>query len=353
MAMQTYWGMRIVPRRRFGLVGLCALILSGCTERAQQSGDDQGGAGPIVETAECGPVKMRVSVDKGEITLAERLALTIEVTAQAGVDVEMPPFGDQLGEFGIRDFRDEVAVPVEGGRRWRQVYDLDIFVSGEYTIPGMTARFVDRRKGDENVVEGEISTEPFAVTVTSLMEGTFDPTQFRDVKGPVRLPVSRAAMWMWWLGGGLGGLTIVVLLVAWLIRRARRPAPEIIIPPHEWAFDELQRLIDDQLVEQGLVHEFYSRLSMIVRRYIEKRFGLTAPELTTEEFLVEVQRDTRLPFDHRGSLGGFLQACDMVKFARYEPQTAEIERAFNLARGFVTETAESFVGAPETVGAAA
>ncbi len=96
--------------------------------------------------------------------------------------------------------------------------------------------------------------------------------------------------------------------------------------PQQWAFDQLQSLIDEQLVERGLVLEFYFRLSMIVRRYIDQRFDLTAPERTTEEFMQEAQRTLKLPEGYRTTAYSLLQAYDMVKFARHEPAFTEYER---------------------------
>ena len=245
-------------------------------------------------------------------------------------------------EFAIRDFRDFPAEPFDGGRRWRQVYDLDIFLSGTYAVPGLTAQFTDRRKGEDDPIEGQLVSEGFEVTVASLLEGEFDPRAYNDIKGPVDLPVDRTWAWAWWTGGGLAGAALVTAAIIWFVRwRRRRSAVEIVIPPHEWAFDQLQALIEEQLVENGRINEFYFRLSMIVRRYIELRYGMTAPEWTTEEFLVNVQRSDALSPEHRAMLGGFLQACDMVKFALYEPETSEIERAFNLARDFVSQTADA------------
>ena len=317
---------------------MSALTLARC-DGNKATDEESSSSGAIVKTAERGPVTMTVTADQGEITIADRLNLAIEVLAEDGVDVEMPEFGQELEAFAIRNYSTESAVPVGGKFRWRQAYELDIFVSGTYPVPALTVHFADRRKGEDNLIESNITTEPFEVTVTSLVEGEFDPTQFRDVKGPVELPISRTWAWVGWTLGGLAGVAVLAILTLWVVRRMRRPVPEIAIPPHEWAFDQLQRLADEQLVEQGLVHEFYFRLSMIVREYIERRFDLRAPERTTEEFLVEVRRDPLLNMQYRDMLGQFLEACDMVKFALYEPQTAEIEQAFNAARDFVDQTA--------------
>jgi len=327
-----------------------ALCVGGCDGGKESAEGTSAAVKPIVKTAERGPVKLTVSVDKNEISLADRLELTIEAEAADGVDVEMPQFGEQMDAFAIRDFRDYPAEAIDGGRLWRQTYELDVFVSGEYPVPEMTARFVDRRDEDD-VIEGEVTTEGFTVKVASLPEGEFDPTQFRDVKGPVELPIERTWLWVWWTIGGLVAVGVLAMGLVWFVRRLRREPPEVVIPAHEWAYDELQKLLDEQLIERGLVHEFYFRLSMIVRVYIERRFNLMAPEWTTQEFLIETQRSELLPYEHRSRLGEFLQACDMVKFALHRPGNVEIEQAFDAARDFVSETAETAVAEKQAVAA--
>ena len=146
-----------------------------------------------------------------------------------------------------------------------------------------------------------------------------------------------------WLAWGVGAAAVVAVVVIWIIlrRRKARPEKQIVVVPHEWAFDQLRLLVDEKLVEQGQVHEFYFRLSYIVRVYIELRFGLMAPERTTEEFLVEVHRSDTLRTDHQTLLGDFLRSCDMVKFAKYDPTAAEIELAFDSARDFIEQTVPS------------
>jgi hypothetical protein len=281
-------------------------------------------------------------VNKDRITIAEELTLKIVAEAAPGVDVTLPAFGDKLNEFQIRSFREEPTIDDGTRRRWVQEYELDVFLSGQYEIPPIDVRFVDRRKSEDDAtakpIEGTLQTEPIPVEVTSLIEGEFDPTEFRDIKGAVPMPVAGRSRWLWW-GLGAGGVVLVAAIVVgvlWLRKGKTRAA--LWIAPHDWAFDQLRHLIDAQLVEQGRVQEFFYRLSEITRIYVELRFGWMAAEQTTEEFLAEAQVNPVLTPEQKKLLGGFLQACDLVKFARHEPTTAEIEEAFNYARDFIEET---------------
>ena len=125
-----------------------------------------------------------------------------------------------------------------------------------------------------------------------------------------------------------------------------------IVPPHAWAEAELDRLAAEGLIEQARFHEFYFRLTDIVRQYIERRFSIMAPEQTTEEVLRQARASAVLGDEHKDLLGGFLRAADKVKFARHRPTVEEAESAFAAARRFVRETAPAEPG-PDAMEAAA
>ncbi len=324
---------------------VCAALLVGCSKQGAPS-PAAPASKPITKTATRGPVTLTVQVDKDTITIAEKLHWTITAEAEDGVEVELPAFGEDVKDLVIHDFTDESAVPTPNGRRrWRQRYELDSLVSGEYRLPEVKATFTDGRQptldrhAGEPIV-GELAVEPIEVKITSLLEGTFDPTNFHDIKSPVALPEPVSHAWIWWTAGAatcLGGLIALMLAVR---RRRRRGPSTVTVPPHQWAFAELERLIEDDLIAAGDVHEFYFRLTDIVRIYIERRFQLAAPEQTSEEFLETMRGNSVLSAEHQALLIEFLRAADLVKFARYEPGKQEVERAFNSARDFIDETAE-------------
>lgn len=318
----------------------CSATLAGCGDKTAPPEQNGGVAGPIVQTAEHGPVRMTITLNQSEITLAERFRLRVEIVAKHGIDVAMPQFDERVADLAIRDRQEYPVEPFEGGWRQRQEYVLDAFLSGQYTIPEMTATFVDRRAGEDSLGEMELSVDEFTVRVTSRLEGEPDPTAFRDIKGPVQLPTDRTWLWVWWTGGGLSGVVALMIVVISVLRRRGRELPQTVLSPHLWALGQLRNLINEQLVERGLVHEFYFRLSMIVRRYIERRFDLRAPRQTTEEFIVEAQDSRRLPYEYCGTVADLLIACDTVKYAQHAPQAEEISGAIDTACDFVAQSAE-------------
>jgi hypothetical protein len=338
---------------------LCAalLALGGCGQPADPDGRD--GPAPRVEsTTERGPVSMTVWAEPGEITVGGRVKLTIEVTAPEGVEVRMPQLEDTVGAFAVRAAHTPPDVPEGGWRRFAHTYELDTFAAGDVEIPAVSVRFTDRGPEVDETGQGlevELAGEPLMIRVGSVLAGTEQPTDFRDIKSPVDVPVNSplAARWTLWAGvlAVAAAITIVIAVVL-ARRRKHKTAAERIIPPHEWASAQLDALAREQLIEQSRFHEFYSRLTDIVRQYIERRFSIMAPEQTTDEFLVQARTSPVLSDDHQDLLGGFLRAADMVKFARHQPTADEAERAFSGARAFVDETAPAETG-PDAVEEAA
>jgi hypothetical protein len=98
----------------------------------------------------------------------------------------------------------------------------------------------------------------------------------------------------------------------------------------------------ENLLTKGEIKFFHLRISDILRRYIENRFGLKAPERTTEEFLVELsQSETTanvLLRSHKNLLTDFLTQCDLVKFAKHEPSITECEKTVFICQEFIEKT---------------
>ena len=90
-------------------------------------------------------------------------------------------------------------------------------------------------------------------------------------------------------------------------------------------------------------------VSDTARTYLEERFEFRAPERTTEEFLRELGGTDLLTGEQKESLGGFLESCDLVKFAKYEPRETGIARVARLggAAGGRNRAAANFKSNPD------
>ena len=156
----------------------------------------------------------------------------------------------------------------------------------------------------------------------------------KDIRGPVSIPLD----W-WWVWGLLAVIVVIVAVTLFLRRRktAKTPLPSPRQPAWEVALEAIMLLDREDLIRKGLVKDFYSRLSDITRVYIEERFTLHAPEMTTEEFMEAARRSDLLLPVQKEFLSNFLNSCDMVKFAKHLPDASDMRQALKLARAFIEE----------------
>ena len=290
-----------------------------------------------IEQAELkGPITVVASTDIEEATIGDEIRYTITVIYDPELDVRVPQFGENLGGFGIKDFGQSPSKKVKGRNRQEQWYLLDTYLTGTYTIPAPVVKFTGH-DGKESEVEGN----EVIVQVESVIADGEEPEDIMDIAGPVDLPVDYSPYI--WIGAGAAVLIGAGVTVYILLRRRERKVEEA--PPrpaHEIAYEQLQEIVAANLIKAGEIETYYVLLSGVVRYYLENRFGLHAPEMTTEEFLqaaasVGAQYVVSLQ-DHRTSLQDFLTECDLVKFARYGPDERQMQTAFESARRFVDET---------------
>ncbi|MFT5122849.1 MAG: hypothetical protein ACI9TH_003620 [Kiritimatiellia bacterium] len=146
-----------------------------------------------------------------------------------------------------------------------------------------------------------------------------------------------------WLLLTIVAIVLVAIILAIVIAMlVKKPSAEPVAPPpppaHELAIAALIRLKGSGLIEERAFEPFYVKVSDILRTYIEGRFGLDAPDMTTEEFMQEAGTSHILSPDHQDHVHQFLAECDMVKFARLEPSEESMQQVLGAAQHFVGET---------------
>ena len=156
--------------------------------------------------------------------------------------------------------------------------------------------------------------------------------ELRDIRPPVA--ISSGWEWLWWVVGALLVALLCYLFWRWLRKRKALAQVVPVVPPHVRAL----RGLEDALGQIGDARTFCIMVSDTIRIYLEERFAFRAPERTTEEFLYELQGTNLLTDTQKLSLGDFLERCDLVKFARYEPFETELRDLHASAVRLVEET---------------
>lgn len=273
-----------------------------------------------------------VTLDQDRIDTSGTFTLRVRAEVDEGSDVVFPERIASTEEFLLLGSQASAPRLNDAGKLvFDQVYELEPLAPGELVLPPLEIEI--RRDGaDEPAV---IATDPLPVVVDSVLAVDEEQAELRDISEPRTLP----APWWWYALGGLAGLALFAFLY-WRYSR-RKPAPSEAEPPpqpHEVALAALERLLAGDDLAERRYKRFYGGVSDILRRYIEDRFGLRAPERTTEEFLEELHGSQTFEPDQQDVLRRFLQHCDLVKFAKLEPTTEEVDETVALCRRFIEET---------------
>ena len=153
----------------------------------------------------------------------------------------------------------------------------------------------------------------------------------QDIRGPVEIPTVTP-----WFHRLLLILLVLAVLGAiwWALRRRARQQAEF----RESAAARARARLSEAWAWVDQPERFCTRLSEVVRVYLEERFGLNAPDQTTEEFLASLPQSTVLESGLKPLLEEFLSQCDWAKFAQGDPGRTECERLHQMASRLIDET---------------
>jgi hypothetical protein len=142
----------------------------------------------------------------------------------------------------------------------------------------------------------------------------------------------------WAALGVVVGSALAWAVYRWLKRPRAVPPPPPPRVPWEVALERLYEVRHAGLLETSRFGEFFDRVNDAVREYLGARYGFDGLESTTDETLAAL---TRLPYFSLPlpELAGFLQQCDLVKFADVTPTLDECQNALSEAERVVRVTA--------------
>ena len=283
--------------------------------------------------------KATVRTDNSVIKIGEQFKLILEVQSPPGVKFSFPQVPDTITKLEIID-RSKIDTAVLQDKKlytYKQELTVTCFDSGYYPIPPFTFTYQEKEDTTHHVAE----TEALLISVQGIAVDTAQ--SIRDVKQPLKVPFSwEEALPYILIGVGVIALVLLIIYFNKKLKRKEVVKPAVVIPkrpPHEIALEELKKLEAERLWQQGLVKQYHSRLTDIIRTYIEHRFGIIAMEMTTGEIMQSVRN---MNFDSSAAekLSHFLTLADMVKFAKVQPLPGENEMSMQQSYEFINMTME-------------
>jgi hypothetical protein len=280
-------------------------------------------------------VHFSASLDTGNIIIGDQLEYRLQLIIPEGFQFEWPQINDSLtGHVEIlRKSKVDTLRLSDGMLDVRQAFTITSFDTGFYVIPPYEVRF---RENDQTPEISTLETEPYLLNVFSIPVDLSQP--IKPIKDPIAVPITFIEVLPWiLLAIAIGGL------LTFFLTRKKKTSPVLLFKPkpkraaHLIALEELEQLKMEKLWQQGLIKDYYSRLSGVVRAYIENCFDIPAVESTTFETL-HFLRKKPIAKQTLDILQELLELSDLVKFAKAKPLPSEHDQSMNLAEVFVKNT---------------
>ena len=256
--------------------------------------------------------------------------VTVTVKSPAGQTATLPDLRTRFQGFQVaEDFTEDPLPDADGGTtlvsRWRLVPEP---MAKKYRLA------------------------PFVINNFYTAPVLFAPPAAREsVTGDMEVAPKRDLPPLSWKLVGICAMALVVLAailaIAYLVVRKIRTMVRIHrMSPIERAMYELELLLKKGLPGRGFYKDFYVELTMVVRRYIERRHAVRAPNLTTDEFLRAARENPAFTREAIAELKNFLESADMVKFAGVEATPEMADAATGKAKDYlVADSAQPQEGA--------
>jgi hypothetical protein len=232
-------------------------------------------------------------------------------------------------------YKKDARVEPPNGDKQRFVFALELLglEAGDKPLPEITLRVVTK---DNSI--GTVKTEARPYKVQSLLANEPNAQPKVETKPVAVLEDNYLPIY---IGAGLLAAAIIAgltLLISRYLQRRRKAAipPPPPRPPWEIAVEALAALgrKKQTMLDAGQGAVFIDQLSDVVRAYLGGRFGFDGLETTTDEMLSMLKaRGASLGFTQE--VGQFLGRCDLVKFAKVEPDGDEVDLLFAKAQDLV------------------
>jgi len=278
-------------------------------------------------------INARIFFDRTEIQIGEQVLFHIQVSKPLEAKVFLPLLTDTL------DWKIEIlqAFPVDSVVSDNKVtitgsYLVTCFYPGIHDVEPMTVAFEFMGLSD-TLFTGFGSLSVSAPEIDE-SRGIY------DIKPPLAVPVGfwEILPWFLFIFWFLAGIYVLLWFLRWKRVKPEQEQIKIIETAHELALKELAKLREAKLWQNHKFKEYYTRLTGILRKYLENRYGIKALESTSNEIMTDLGGIMRQEEKDLELMREILQTADMVKFAKFRPEEAVNNQCLDYAIMFVLET---------------
>lgn len=277
--------------------------------------------------------QVTASVDSTKIKIGEEILYSINVAADSTDVVTFP----EKETFAPLEVIDSYKVDTTyGAAKYRLIkkYGLTQFDSGHYTIRQQRVLI-----NNKPFLTDSIQVEVNDVVVDTTKQKMFDIKPVVEVKNP---PFDWLSLLYWVIP-----ILLIVGIALYLFRRKKRKAAaEKQLPPYEEAIVALKTLDNTELLKENKSKEYYSNLTEIVKRYLDREVDDAALESTSDELITRLMmhKDAgSFEFDNETirRLDLIFKRADLVKFAKMNQHSGQAEVDRKTIEEIINETHEA------------
>ncbi len=276
------------------------------------------------------------SLDTTKIRIGEQTHLNLTATIPADAKLTFPAIADSIHKLEVVQRSSIDTSKSADGKYFTYHQSLTVtgFDSGFYVVEPFTFFFKKANASDSD----SIATEALLLQVQTVPVDT--TKDIKDIKPPLDVPFTfREALP--YIIGGLVAIALVWLIVYYLKKQKRKPHEVVkkvpLRPAHEIALDELKKVEEQKLWQQGFYKQYQSAVADTIRAYIENRFSIQSLEMPSDDTLSHF-KGSLVNEEAFQKLKYVLLSADMVKFAKAIPVGSENETSIQNARDFVMLT---------------
>lgn len=295
-------------------------------------------------TANVTPPRVTARIVPDSISIGDHFTLELTITKDIVQQIGFPQFENNKLSEQIEILAESPLDTIkQDGRQveLRKKYVMTTFDEGVHAIGRFPVLWVDK-----NIVDTLHSVDSLSLLVTTFPVDTTTQTIY-DIKPPVKAPFHPDEIIIYFLAYFFVVRPIAIAIAAFLLfRRKRRMAiagklgPKE--PAHVVAIRSLEILHNQKLWQNNKHKFYYTRLTDILRQYIEGRYDIGAMEMTSDE-IMQALSQAGIEKKYYSDLNDVLRDADLVKFAKYVPEAEANEKAYYDAYFFIENTKPSEV----------
>ena len=280
--------------------------------------------------------EVKVTTSTKNIKIGEQIEYKISVQAPVDAAVVFPE-GQTFGALEMVKTNPTDTLKEAGKFRLEKAYYLTQFDEGKYTIPQQKIQI-----SHKDFYTDSLLVEVHNVAVDTLKQPLYDAKPIAEVTSP-----SSSHLWLW-IVGIVALLLTAAALYFFVFRKKKLSAEEERkkLPPFERAIQDLKDLQNSKYLIESQHKAYYTRLTDIVKEYLEDEVHILAKESTTDELLAKIndlQQTGKLHLSAEtiSNLKRVLQNADLVKFAKSKPSDNNAEYDRETIENVVIKTQEA------------